>query len=145
LPHELTDKLIAGTPGNSAWGIYVVPVITVLLVATGVVYVFVDPAKLIQTLKTRYAMEYLSFGLAWYMELHAATRVYLRDDDTLVFEGLFRQWQLLPSAISKFMVLGGFVVVRHTNGFVLLPTSIANGDTLIRWVTEYRKRHGFDS
>jgi hypothetical protein len=86
-----------------------------------------------------------ALALAWFVELHLATRVWLRDDDSLLFQGLFRRWVLLPSAILKFRVLaplGGFAVVRHKDGFLLLPSNIEGDDALVRWVTEQRRKQG---
>jgi hypothetical protein len=118
--------------------------VTVLLVLTGAVYVFVDSTKLLHTVFRADSVGLsLTLGFLWFIELHLAARVWLRDDETLVFEGLFRKWNIVPSAISKFFVFGGFAIVRHTDGFVLLPGKITGGDDLVRWVTKYRNQHGY--
>ena len=139
----MTRRLLASMSRATAFPTHLAPILTVLLVLTGAVYVFVDPAKLIHTLFRASSVQMaLMLGLLWFIELHLATRVWLRDDDTLIFEGLLRQWDVLPSAISRFFVLGGFAIVRHTDGFVLLPSNIAGDENLVRWVTRYRKQHG---
>jgi len=142
----MRERVIADTPTVWRWANHLAPIITGLGLAVAAVYAVARPEKLIHEL-TDASNTWMLLPLCgiWYIELHLAVTVWVCDEEHLVFKGLFRKWTISPVSVSRVIVLRPFAhlaLVRHRDGFILIPTKMIGADALVAWISSQQRRDG---